>query len=54
MKIVIRIIINLFLCFFILIPSVSAMEICPMSREYRDWLELDPLEREKVIEPHYC
>lgn len=54
MKIVIRIIINLFLCFFILMPSVYAIELCPMSQEYKDWLALSDEEKKNFIEPHYC
>ena len=54
MKKIINLFINLFLCFFILISSVSAIEICPMSEEYRNWLKLSEEEKKNVIEPHYC
>ena len=54
MKIVIRVIIYLFLCFFICVPTVHAIEVCPMSEEYADWLSLDEETRQNFIEPHYC
>lgn len=54
MKKVINLFINLFLCFFIFPIGVFAIEICPMSQEYAEWLKIPESERDDFIEPHYC